>query len=82
MKPISAWKTDDGKVFEDVIQARNHEAVLELEAWAESRGICAGGPWTVDMVVGCLLDDANQVEKSLAKFLEGKAEEDVEALDA
>ncbi len=73
MQTIKAYKTDDGELFESFRSAEQHQAELDLHAWANNQGICSGGPWSTTMVVDCLIEDAEKVRDLLAKIGGGGA---------
>ena len=68
MEKIRVWRTSDGELFEDETLAGQHQAEIDLVNWAESQGICRGGSWSTDMVVSCLITNAETVRELLEKI--------------
>jgi len=61
MHKTRAFKTCDGKLFDDEAEAAMHEAKLKIGQWAERRGIDGDGMVPCDAVAKAMIDDAEML---------------------
>lgn len=61
MHKTQAYKTCDGKLFDDEADAALHETKLKIGEWAERKGIAGNEVLTCDNVAKAMIDDAEEL---------------------
>ena len=61
MHKTQAFKTCDGKLFDDEAEAALHEAKLKIGEWADRKGIAEDGVLSCEMVAEAMIDDAEEL---------------------
>ena len=61
MHKTQAFKTCDGKLFDNEAEAARHEATIKIQKWAERRKIGMHGGITWDEVAKIMIDDADEL---------------------
>ncbi len=61
MHKTQAFKTCDGKLFDDEAEAALHEAKLKIGQWATRKGIDTDGTVTCEAVAKAMIDDAEEL---------------------
>jgi hypothetical protein len=61
MHKTQAFKTCDGRLFDNEADAARHEATIKIEKWAERRKISTDGAITWDQVAKVMIDDADEL---------------------
>ncbi len=78
----TTYISDDGEVFISEGQCLMHEGGTLLEEWADRNGLCSGGEWKRDMVLGFLEEYSDEVGAILRNISRGRvivvAEEEAE----
>lgn len=67
MEKVPAFKTSDGVLFENEVDAKKHQGVLDFEAWYEENKIYGEYGYTVDCssIKEWLLDNRTTILKLL-----------------
>ena len=61
MHKTQAYKTCDGKLFDNEAEAARHEATIKIRNWAERRKINTNGQITWDAVAKAMIEDADEL---------------------
>lgn len=61
MHKTQAFKTCDGRLFDNEADAARHEATIKIEKWAERRKISTDGAITWEEVAKVMIDDADEL---------------------
>jgi hypothetical protein len=61
MHKTQAFKTCDGRLFDNEADAARHEATIKIEKWAERRKISTNGAITWEQVAKVMIDDADEL---------------------
>lgn len=61
MHRTQAFKTCDGRLFDDEAEAALHEAKLKIGKWAERKGIADDGMVSCETVAKAMIDDAEEL---------------------
>lgn len=56
LERVQCWRTSDGALHTDEIDAKRHEGEVEFRKWCEKE-ICIGGEWNSRMVADRVLED-------------------------
>lgn len=67
---IVSFKASDGKLFDTLPAARNHEATLEIGRLCGD--VCrmgSGGEWDADMISSAILDHAREFYEVLSNII-------------
>lgn len=67
MKQVTAYQTEDGKVFYDISEAVQHEAKLQIAAIIEEEGFRG---MSTDDVVTIIMDKAFYIHRALDRAME------------
>lgn len=54
---VDMFQSDDGKLFDNVIACRSHEASIKTRTLVEEIGIGSGGEWSGSMIAKALFDN-------------------------
>ncbi len=61
MHKTQAYKTCDGKLFDNEAEAARHEATIKIRNWAERRKINPTGAVTWESVAKAMIEDADEL---------------------
>ena len=61
MHKTQAYKTCDGRLFDNEAEAARHEATIKIEQWAEGRKISTNGKITWEEVAKAMIEDADEL---------------------
>lgn len=61
MHKTQAFKTSDGKLFEDEAGAAVHETKIKISEWANRKGIAEDGALTCEKFAEAMVDDAEEL---------------------
>jgi len=61
MHKTQAYKTCDGKLFDDEAEAALHEAKLKIGKWTERKGLASDGMVSCDAIATAMIDDAEEL---------------------
>lgn len=61
MHKTQAFKTCDGRLFDNEADAARHEATIRIEKWAERRQISTTGKITWEEVAKVMIEDADEL---------------------
>lgn len=66
---ITAYKSNDGQIFQYESEAAKRDAELRIAEWAEEQSLGRGGEWSQDMIVACIIENAEELHSALTSYV-------------